>query len=89
MGKIKRSPVTDVEDIFGTYINAFRVTEDGEGCFLDFLLYSEVEKIAVLVSRVWVPEDLVPEIHGCLVQALADLTGTYATEIEEERISVV
>jgi hypothetical protein len=57
---------------FGDYANAFRVL-DGEGDderVLEFLVYSEVEEVAVVVRRVRIHRALVPEMESMMSMVL-------------------
>lgn len=60
----------------GEYANAFRVLPDvatDDDFFLDFLIYSEDEKKAFLVSRVRVRKDFLPAIQVRLGEALQEI----------------
>jgi hypothetical protein len=77
MGEVKRvecAVSVESQCLLGSYTNAFRILDSSEDeCLLDFLLYSEVENQAVLVSRVRVHPELLPEIRGTLGNALREL----------------
>jgi hypothetical protein len=51
-----------VEDPFGEFANAFRLSVDGAEILLDFCVYSEAENTARVVSRVRVSKDFLPVI---------------------------
>ena len=76
MKKLIECPVSiDPQHLLGSYTNAFRILYGAEDeCFLDFLLYSEVEDLAVLVTRVRVHAEMLPEIQGNLGEVLTNLT---------------
>ena len=48
---------------FGEFANSFRISQDGSEVLLDFCVYSELEKIARVVSRVRVSLEFLPAIH--------------------------
>lgn len=55
--------VEDPEDLYGTFANSFRITQDGSEILLDFCVYSERENRARVVSRVRVSAEFLPIIH--------------------------
>jgi len=64
------------EHQLGAYVNAFRVRRTAKGeHVLDFLLYSEVENAAKVVSRIRVDEAFVPHIKERLGTAFRDFRG--------------
>ena len=61
----------------GTYVNAFRVLHDhGSEWLLDFLLYSESVKSAVVVSRLRVQEEFLEAMKTRLEGTLDDISKT-------------
>jgi len=65
--KVKVQP----EVKFGEFANAFRVVEEaGDDCFLDFLVYSEQEQEATVVSRVRIRRDFLSAICDRLGEAM-------------------
>jgi hypothetical protein len=60
---------------FGAFANAFRVVEEiGPDVFLDFLVYSASEQEAVIVARIRVRRDFLPQIRNTLTEAMTELT---------------
>jgi hypothetical protein len=63
------------EKVVGDYANAFRVVHDsGTEWFLDFLVFSESEKQARVVSRVRVQERFIRSIQDRLSETLRDIS---------------
>lgn len=60
--------------VLGQFANAFRLVQDtGPEWFLDFLVYSETEKRASLVSRVRVHESFLASIRDRLVSTMTEI----------------
>jgi hypothetical protein len=69
------------EHQLGAYANAFRVRRTTKGeHILDFLLYSEVENAAKVVSRVRIPDAFVPQMEARLGTAFRDFEGVADTK---------
>jgi len=65
----------ETPDCFGHFANAFRVLEgDGEGCLLDFLVYSASANKASVVSRIRVRREFLPSIRDSLSMALTEVS---------------
>ena len=66
--------VVDADVQLGTFANAFRVVDaTGEGCFLDFLVYSAYESRATVSMRVRVQSQFLGDIFEAIDQAV-DIT---------------
>ncbi len=60
----------------GVFANAFRVLQDtGQDFFLDFLVFSGIEKKAVLVSRIRVNMAFLPAVRERLSTTLTEIGG--------------
>lgn len=60
----------------GVYANAFRIVEGDEvNCFLDFLIYSEKDNEAKVVTRVRINRCLLPDIRDRMKEAVVDSDG--------------
>jgi len=71
------------DELLGSFANAFRVTKGpGADCFLDFLLYSALERRAVVVARVRVQQEFLSTVCGRLDEVLFDLTDPEGTCIQ-------
>ena len=57
----------------GDYANAFRVMRDGPEWILDFLLFSETENKATLVTRIRMHEAMLGSIRDRLTQTLTEM----------------
>lgn len=56
---------------FGEYANAFRVVEESsDECFLDFMVFLEKERKAMVISRVRLRKDMLPHVEVAIQQAL-------------------
>ena len=65
----------------GVYANAFRVVQDSpEEFLLDFVVYSDSEKVAEVVGRVRVHANMLPAIRDSLAATLQDLTAKNTPE---------
>ena len=61
------------EHRLGVYANAFRVLEGPDGrCQMEFLVYSDVENTAAVVSRAPVSRSLLPVIRSRIKEVLPD-----------------
>lgn len=67
----------------GTYANAFRVLQDQEDFFLDFLAYSAVENQAVLVSRLRIKPEFLSAVMGRIGTVLVELNTLTKTSGNE------
>lgn len=65
------------QSVFGTFANAFRLLEEGDGCLLEFLVYSATEQRAEVVQRVQVRREFVPAIRDRMSESLGarDVAG--------------
>ena len=67
-------PLKDKTPSKGVFANAFRVAEgppsDPSKCLLEFLVYSQVDDLAHVVSKVLVPPSLVPVIRSKITEVL-------------------
>jgi len=72
--KLVECPVTvDPQHQLGAYANAFRVLDGpGDERVLDFLIYSEVEGVAELVSRVRIHREILSDIRAVLGTVLGE-----------------
>jgi len=70
-----------MEHRHGLFANSFRVLPDGAEFLLDFLVYSNLEKSAVLVSRI--------RIHGGLLNAIRNRLSATLTEVAPKTQSPV
>jgi len=62
----------DNVDKLGEFANAFRVVEEiGPDCFLDFLLVSNSERHAKVVSRIRVRRAFLPAIRKMMQEAIS------------------
>jgi hypothetical protein len=52
-----------LEDPYGSYSNAIKLTADGTEVLIDFCVYSAAENRARVVSRIRVAIDFLPIIH--------------------------
>jgi hypothetical protein len=70
-------PVESTPEIqLGSYANAIRIKRTSMGHHvLDFLLYSEVEKRAQVVSRIRISDDFVPQVLDRLHLAYRDFSS--------------
>lgn len=61
-----------VDHALGIFANAFRVLEGMSpgGCVLEFLVYSQNEDRAQVMSRVRVPKSLLPQIRDQITSVL-------------------
>ena len=83
MSNLKRDTKVKVEpDVkFGEFANAFRVVEEaGDDCFLDFLVYSEQEQEATVVSRVRIRREFLSAICDRLGEAMINFATTEGPE---------
>jgi len=83
MSNLKRDTKVKVEPEvkFGEFANAFRVVEEaGDDCFLDFLVYSEQEQEATVVSRVRIRREFLGAICDRLGEAMVDFSTTEGTD---------
>ena len=61
----------------GSFANAFRVVSDvGSEFLLDFLIFSQAEKTAVVVARI--------RVHSNMLPAIRDRLGAVLTELESQ-----
>lgn len=65
---------------FGEFANAFRFSLDGNEVLIDFVLYSESNNEAMVVSRVRAPQELLFVIQQKISKGLLTLR---ASDIEE------
>lgn len=84
----EKAPVKiDSSHKFGAFANAFRVVEEvGPDCFLDFLVYSAVEKEATVVARVRVRREFLPAIKNNLHDALDCFTASKSLDAAPNNI---
>jgi hypothetical protein len=61
---------------YGVYANAFRVLQDGAEFLLDFLVFSEQDQTAKVVSRLRVNHQMLP--------AVRDRLGATMMEVQEQ-----
>ena len=53
-----------LEDLYGSYANAIKLTADGSEVLIDFCVYSAAENRARVVSRIRVALAFLPIIHA-------------------------
>lgn len=66
----------------GDYANAFRVMRDGSEWVLEFLLFSATEKLATVVNRIRIREEMLTSIRDRLSSTLGELPVEDAALIE-------
>jgi len=82
-------PVTIPDNLrVGLYANAFRILQDQEDFFLDFLAYSSVENQAVLITRLRVKPEFLPAVRERIQTVLVELASATKTEEPDVMIQV-
>lgn len=68
---------------FGQFANAFRVVEEvGTDCFLDFMVFSVQANEAIVVARVRVCRDFLPQIRETMQEAVVQFEQNSCSSIE-------
>lgn len=64
--------VVQNEEVFGEYVNSFRILHDGQDILLDFCIYSQEFQKAKLVSRLRVTPTFLKILLDRVVQVYED-----------------